>query len=73
MKKYINISIIYAVLAMAGGVFFREFTKYNSFEGTTALGKAHVHLFLLGMIVYLLVASFNKKRIKKSLLEIVFP
>lgn len=67
MKKYINISIIYAVLAMAGGVFFREFTKYNSFEGTTALGKVHVHLFLLGMVVYLLVALFNKNKELESL------
>lgn len=67
MKKYINISIIYAVLAMVGGVFFREFTKYNSFEGTTALGKVHVHLFLLGMVVYLLVALFNKNKELESL------
>ena len=67
MKKYINISIIYAVLAMVGGVFFREFTKYNSFEGTTALGKVHVHLFLLGMMVYLLVALFNKNKELESL------
>ena len=67
MKKYINISIIYAVLAMVGGVFFREFTKYNSFEGTTALGKVHVHLFLLGMMVYLLVALFNKNKQLESL------
>ena len=73
MKKYIDISLIYEFLAMTGGVSFREFTKYNSFDETTTLGKAHVHLFLLGMIVYLLVASFNKKRIKKTLLEIVFP
>ena len=71
MKKYINISIIYAVLAMVGGVFFREFTKYNSFEGTTALGKVHVHLFLLGMVVYLLVALFNKnKELELSLIHI---
>ena len=67
MKKYITISIIYAVLAMVGGVFFREFTKYNSFEGTTALGKVHVHLFLLGMVVYLLVALFNKNKELESL------
>ncbi|MEG1991497.1 MAG: DUF2871 family protein, partial [Christensenella sp.] len=31
MKKYLNISLIYAIVAMAGGVFYREFTKLNGF------------------------------------------
>lgn len=58
MKKYLNISLGYAITAMAGGVFYREFTKWNQFTGTTALGKVHTHLFLLGMTVFLLVALF---------------
>lgn len=58
MKKYLNISLIYAIAAMAGGVFYREFTKYNNFTGVTALGKVHAHLFLLGMLVFLIVALF---------------
>ena len=58
MKKYLNISLIYAVAAMAGGVFYREFTKYNDFTGVTALGKVHGHLFLLGMVMFLIVALF---------------
>ena len=58
MKKYLNYSLAYAVAAMAGGVFYREFTKFNGFDGVTALGKVHTHLFLLGMMVFLLVALF---------------
>ena len=58
MKKYLNISLAYAVAAMVGGVFYREFTKWNGYTGVTALGKVHVHLFLLGMVVFLLVALF---------------
>lgn len=58
MKKYLNVALIYALAAMAGGVFYREFTKYRGFTGVTALGKVHTHLFLLGMIVFLLVALF---------------
>lgn len=38
MKKHLNISLIYAIAAMLGGVFYREFTKFNSFSGVTALG-----------------------------------
>ena len=56
MKKYLNISMIYAIAAMAGGVFYREFTKYNGYTGVTALGKVHTHLFMLGMLVFLVVA-----------------
>ena len=58
MKRYLNLSLVYAVAAMAGGVFYREFTKLNGFDGVTALGKVHAHLFLLGTIVFLLVALF---------------
>ncbi|MGN0492334.1 MAG: DUF2871 domain-containing protein [Acutalibacteraceae bacterium] len=61
MKKYINIAFIYALLALAGGVFYREFTKWNGFSGACALGKLHVHLFMLGTAVFLLVALFADK------------
>ena len=58
MKRYLNLSLVYAVAAMSGGVFCREFTKLNGFSGVTALGKVHTHLFLLGTMVFLLVALF---------------
>lgn len=58
MKKYVNISLGFAIAAMAGGVFYREFTKFHDFTGVTALGKVHGHLFLLGMLVFLIVALF---------------
>ncbi|MEG1428136.1 MAG: DUF2871 family protein, partial [Oscillospiraceae bacterium] len=58
MKKYLNLSLIYAIAAMVGGVFYREFTKFNGYTGVTALGKVHTHLFLLGMVMFLLVALF---------------
>lgn len=62
MKKYINFAIAYAVAAMAGGVFYREFTKWNAFAGATALGKVHGHLFMLGMVVFLFIALFSEHR-----------
>ena len=58
MKKCLNISLVYAIAAMVGGVFYREFTKLNGFGGTTVLGKVHTHLFLLGMVVFLISALF---------------
>lgn len=61
MKKYLNLSMAYAIAAMAGGVFYREFTKWNGFTGVTALGKVHTHLFMLGMIMFLIVALFAER------------
>ncbi len=58
MKKYLNYAFSYAIAAMVGGVFYREFTKWNGYTGVTALGKVHVHLFILGTLVFLLVALF---------------
>lgn len=51
MKRYINYSIVYAVLAMIGGVFCREFTKMNDFTGLTTLSVVHTHYFILSIII----------------------
>lgn len=58
MKKMINIAFSYGIAAMAGGVFYREFTKFNGFDGRTSLAFVHTHLFLLGMIMFLITALF---------------
>lgn len=60
MKKLINTSMIYFILALAAGVFYREFTKFNGFSGSTALGRVHTHLFVLGMLIFLIAALFAK-------------
>ncbi|EDS73229.1 DUF2871 domain-containing protein [Anaerofustis stercorihominis] len=61
MKRLLNTSFMYAILAMIGGVFYREFTKYNGFTGVTMLSKVHAHLFMLGMIVFLVILLLNDK------------
>ena len=58
MKKYLNVSLIYAIAAMVGGVFYREFTKIKGFEGITVLGKVHTHLFMLGMLLFIVISLF---------------
>lgn len=57
----IKIAFAYAIVAMVGGVFYREFTKFNGFSGRTTLGFVHTHLFLLGMFMFLIVALFVSK------------
>ena len=60
MKRYVNLSLLYAILAMVGGVFYREFTKFNGFTGKTTLGVVHTHYFLLGMVFFLLLLLLEK-------------
>lgn len=60
MKRYANASLLYALIAMAGGVFYREFTKFSDFTGKTALSVVHTHYFLLGMVFFLLLLLLEK-------------
>ena len=60
MKRYMNMALVYAILAMVGGVFYREFTKFNGFTGRTTLGVVHTHYFLLGMVFFLLLLLLEK-------------
>lgn len=60
MKRYINPALLYAILAMAGGVFYREFTKFHDFSGKTTLSVVHTHYFLLGMVLFLLLLVLEK-------------
>ena len=47
MKQYINCSIVYVVLALVGGVFYREFAKMNDYTSWTTLSVVHTHYFIL--------------------------
>ncbi len=60
MKRYMNAALVYAVLAMAGGVFYREFTKFVGFTGETTLSVVHTHYFMLGMALFLLLLLLEK-------------
>ena len=74
MKRYVNYSIIYALLAMAGGVFYLEFTKFDGFTGKTNLGVVHTHYFLLGMVFFLIMLlgeksfKFSNDKVNKTLI-----
>lgn len=59
-KRYFNAAIVYAIFAMVGGVFYREFTKYLAFTGKTNLSLVHAHYFVLGMAFFLLLALLEK-------------
>ena len=60
MKRYANTALLYAILAMVGGVFYREFTKFNGFTAKTTLSVVHTHYFLRGMVFFLLILVLEK-------------
>ena len=53
-------AIVYAVIAMVFGVFYRGFTKFSDFTGQTRLSVMHTHYFLLGMIFFLVLMLAEK-------------
>ena len=60
MKRYMNAALLYAIFAMVGGVFYREFTKFQGFTGKTTLSVVHAHYFLLGMVFFLMLLLLEK-------------
>lgn len=60
IKRYANLTIVYAIIAMVFGVFYREFTKFNHFAGQTNLSVMHTHYFLLGMFFFLMLMLAEK-------------
>lgn len=60
VKRYANMALVYAIIAMIFGVFYREFTKFNHFSGQTNLSVIHTHYFLLGMFFFLVLMLAEK-------------
>lgn len=61
MKKYINSALIYALVGMLSGVFYREFTKINDYTGATKLSLLHGHYLSLGLFFFLIVMILEKQ------------
>ena len=59
-KRYATLALVYGAAAMAFGVFYREFTKFQGFSGKTNLSVIHTHYFLLGMFFFLVLMLAEK-------------
>lgn len=63
VKKLYYTAFTYLVLGLAAGVFYREFTKMNGFNGYTALSFTHSHILVLGFLFFMILtilASISK-------------
>lgn len=55
MMRLLNTSLVYLLLGLLAGVFYREYTKAIGAPGGGQLSTLHTHLLVLGMIMFLLV------------------
>lgn len=54
MKKVLQTSLSYVAGGFLAGVYFREITRFNDFDGITTLSIVHVHVLLWGVAFLLL-------------------
>ncbi|MGO1435129.1 MAG: DUF2871 domain-containing protein [Canibacter sp.] len=61
MRKLFFSSVIYVILGLSAGLFYREFTKAQGFPAGeyTQLAVAHTHLLTLGFIISAIVLAFE--------------
>lgn len=60
MRRLFIAATAYMLVGVGSGLFYREFTKANAFEGHTQLALAHTHLLTLGFLLLLLVLVLDK-------------
>ena len=60
MKKLFYTAMAYLVFGLSSGVFYREFTVINNFTGHTQLKITHVHILVLGFLMFFILTLFEK-------------
>ncbi|MDO4413041.1 DUF2871 domain-containing protein [Cutibacterium sp.] len=60
LKKLATCATTWLVIGLAGGVFYREFTKANDFTGWTQLKVVHTHCLALGFMLTLIVLVLER-------------
>lgn len=60
IRKLYLAAAAWTVVGLAGGLFYREFTKALTFDGNTQLALVHTHALVLGTVSLLLVMALVK-------------
>lgn len=60
MKKIAKTTFIYAIAAMIFGIIYREGSKFLELTTRTNWSIVHTHLFVLGMLFFLIVLLIEK-------------
>lgn len=60
MKRLYYAALVYMILGLVAGLYYRELTKAEDFTGDTQLAVTHTHLLALGMLTFLIVLALEK-------------
>jgi nitric oxide reductase large subunit len=60
VKKLYYAALLYTILGLAGGLFYRTLTHANDFTGFTQLAVVHTHFLVLGMVFLLGAILFER-------------
>lgn len=60
LKKLYWAMVIYGILGLGAGLFFREYTKAHDFTGYSELAVTHTHILVLGFMVMLILLGLEK-------------
>lgn len=60
VRFLVNTSFAYAIAGLLSGLYYRELTKANDFEGHTQLAAVHTHLLVLGVVFLLIVLALER-------------
>lgn len=60
MKQLFHTANLYMILGLISGLYARELTHLNDFEGETPLSVVHTHLLTLGMLFFLIALALEK-------------
>jgi hypothetical protein len=61
MKKLYYAALMYMILGLLGGFFYRTYTQMVHFDGSTMLSLVHTHLLTLGMLFFLILMGLEKQ------------
>ena len=60
MRRLLYSFLIYMIIGLFSGFYYRELTKAHHFTGDTQLALVHTHTLILGMFMFLLLLPLEK-------------
>ena len=60
MNRLYYSAVLYTLLGLAAGLYYRELTKAQDFVGDSQLSVVHTHLLALGMLFFLVVLALER-------------
>ena len=60
MRRLLYAFLVYMIIGLVSGFYYRELTKAHDFTGDTQLALVHTHTLILGMFMFLLLLPLEK-------------